>query len=353
LIGAAAAVAAAGIFVTTRPDPGPPRTAPTPEPTSSPRAPSPEALLLARKNEIVRVDVSTGEEVVVAEVPTPSVYAAPLTRWIAYVTSSPEDDDFASDPELFLYDPASRRATSAGPGFAPVWNADGTRLAFLRPVEPRDCFGEECAGAVVVGIVEPGTGRESTALEPGRYSILGWAGQRVLASDFDDTSRVVAAPADGDATFLDVRPSELWEASPDGRWLLAETEAGTGFLSLDGGSLGDGAVPVDLGGRALLEAKWSPDSARVAALVTDPGSPAVRHEIVVFSPDDPRATVVDGTRGALGGAVWSPDGRTIAFTGAERGTESRLTAVVCELEGGDPCGTFASWRSGVTILRLE
>lgn len=356
LIGAAALVAAAGAFVATRSDDtaAPRRAASTAAPVTSSDAASPEALLLlSRKTEVVRVDLDTGAEELVVDVPTAGVHAAPLTRWIAYVTSGPKDDDFASDPELLLYDPAAGRTTSAGPGLAPVWSADGTRLAYLRPVEPRDCFGEECRGAVVLGLVEPGTGEPSTVLEPGRYSVLGWAGDRVLVSDFDDTSRIVVASPDGAAGFLDLAPSELWEASPDGRWILAQTDNGTELLSLDGTELGAERIPVDLGGRALLEARWSPDSALIAALTADPERPAARHEIVLFSSDDPRATTVDGTRGALGGPVWSADGRAIAFTGAQRARGRRLTGVVCDASRDGACETVVSGRSGVTILRIE
>lgn len=300
----------------------------------------------------MRVDLDSRAEELVHDAPTAGVYAAPLTRWIVYVTSGPKDDDFASDPELFVYDPVSDRATSAGPGLAPVWSADGTRLAFLRPVEPRDCSGEECRGAVEVAILDPASGRQSTVLGPGRYSVLGWAGSRALVSDFDDTSRVVGVSADGEPASLDLAPSELWEASPDGRWVLAETSVGTAFVPLDGAALGDGAIAVDLGGPALLEARWSPDSARVAALTVDPARPE-RHQVVLFSPDDPRATAIDGTRGALGGLVWSPDGRTIAFTGAEAVGSSRLTIVVCDLGRDRACETLVSRRSGATILRIE
>lgn len=352
-IGVAAAVMAVSVTACTDatrdPAPTPSTAAPVRSPDPAPRA----LLLLSKKTEIVRVDLATGDRQTVDDLPTAAVYAAPLTPWIAYVTSGPEDDDFAADPEIFVYDPVARRATSAGPGVAPVWSADGTRLAFLRPVEPRDCVGEECAGEVVVAIVEPATGREWTVLEPGRYSILGWAGDRVLVSDFSDTSRIVSAAPGGGAALLDLAPSELWDAAPDGRWILAETGDGTALLSLEGTTVGEETVPVDLGGRTLLEARWSPDSERVAALAADPERPRGRHEIVVFSPDDPRAAAVDGTIGALGGAVWSPDARTIAYTGAERPKERRLTAVVCDLGRAGLCESLVSWRSGVTILRIE
>ena len=299
---------------------------------------------------MVRATVRTGDEETVAELPPADVYAAPSPPWLAYVTSAPsEDDDFAAEPRLTLFDAGSAQTVDAGSGVAPVWSADATRLAFLRPVEDRACRGEACEGAVQIGVADVASGQQSTMLEPGRYSILGWAGDRVLVSDFGDTSRIVAVSLDGDGERLDLAPSELWTASPDGRWVLATRAGRTEFLSLEGAALGGRSIEIDLGGRTLLEAAWSPDSSRLAAITSDGGRD---NEVATFSPEDPDPAPIEGSGGALGTLLWAPDSAAVAFAGVADPGGARLAATHCSMDG-DGCRRVFSWRSGITLLRIE
>ncbi|MDQ3953814.1 MAG: hypothetical protein M3279_12765 [Actinomycetota bacterium] len=327
----------------------------------------PNEVLYMSGTSLIRRNLETQSEEPAGTVPSPSVYASPGSHWIAYVTSkvSP-DDDFAAAPVLHLYDLENDDKEKYGAGVAPVWNPAGTHVAFLRPVEPRECQGESCSGAVQVGVVEASTGEEALLLDPGRYSILGWAGDRILVSDFADPTRTISVSLNDDPGDLGMPASQYWDSSPDGRWVVKSNAKKTEFISIEDGELADERVTVELGDYQLLEGAWAHDSSQVAAVVSLEGK-GVRGKgerqrlvpqkdstrIVTFSPDDPTPRTVDGTFGATGTVMWSVDNAGVVFASLLDPKRALFQATYCTLGNESSCEVVTSWTEGVALLRTE
>lgn len=330
----------------------------------------PDEILYLSGTSLVRRNLEDGGEEPAGVIESPSVYASTGSRWLAYVTSkNVADDDFAAEPVLHLYDPETEDESSHGAGVAPVWNRSGTHLAFLRPVEPRECQGETCAGDVQIGVVEASSGRESLLLDPGRYSILGWAGEWILVSDFTAPGSIVAVSLDDERKELDMPASQYWDSSPDGRWIVKTNAKKTEFVSIDDGELGEERVEVDLGQYALFEGSWAHDSSRVAAVVSlesstpkgkgngkgdeKKGGQEASTRIVTFSPEDPELVQVEGTFGATGTVLWSVDNESIVFSSLLDPKRALFQAKHCSLGNDSPCEIVTSWTEGVALLRTE
>jgi hypothetical protein len=332
----------------------------------------PDEILYLSGTSLVRRNLEDGQEAPVGMIESPSVYPSHGSHWIAYVTTKAVggDDDFAAEPVMHLYDPENDVTERYGPGVAPLWNPSGTHVAFLRPVEPRNCQGESCPGDVQIGVLEAATGSESSLLEPGRYSILGWSGEWILVSDFDDPSTITAVTFDDEPSMLDIPASQYWDASPDGRWIVKANAKKTEFVSIEDGRLGDERVAIDLGDYQLFEGGWAHDSSRVAAVVS---SESVVHKekkdekddtdrvlvgkattrIVTFSPDDPEPVMVDGTFGASGSILWSVDNASIVFASLLDPKKALFQAKTCPVGNSQGCEIVTSWTEGVTLLRTE
>lgn len=322
----------------------------------------PDEVLLLNGRSLVRHEVGEDDAERIRNLPPASVYAARGSSWIAYVNSKPVED-FTTEPELTLYDVEADEKVRLGAGVAPVWNPAGTRVAFLRPVEPRSCLGEECSGDVAVVTADPETGDEVDLLEPGRYSILGWAGDFLLVSDFADPTMIVSVSPQGEEERLDFPVSQFWDASPDGRWLVKTNAKKTEFVAFDDGRLGDERIGVGLGKYELLEGSWSHDSSRVAAVVGsaaagkgDKGKGsggAATTQVVTFSPDAPVAVEVPQTFGALGTVLWAPDNDAIVVAVTPDPKSLQIEALHCAIGNQAGCTSVTSWTVGVTLLRAE
>lgn len=332
----------------------------------------PDEVLYLSGTSLVRRDLEKGSEEPAGTLESPSVYASQGSHWIAYVTAKATGagDDFAAEPTLHLFDPESEEKARYGAGVAPVWNASGTRVAFLRPVEPRNCEGESCPGDVQIGVVEAATGTESLLLEPGNYSILGWAGEWILVSDFENPAEVIAVSFDNEPNQLDLPASQYWDASPDGRWIVKTNAKKTEFVSFADGELAEERVAIDLGDYQLLEGGWAHDSSQVAAVVTsesvvqkekkdekDDTDRAVEQgattRIVTFSPQDPEPATVDGTFGATGTVLWSVDNESIVFASLLDPKRALFQATTCPVGNSTGCEIVTSWTEGVVLLRTE
>ncbi|HEX2057631.1 MAG TPA: hypothetical protein VHI71_04600 [Actinomycetota bacterium] len=325
----------------------------------------PDEVLYLSGTSLVRRNLANGQEEPVAEVPSPSVYASPGSHWVAYVTSKRGSggDDFSAEPVLHLYDLANDEKSGYGAGVAPLWNPGGTHVAFLRPVEPRNCQGETCPGDVQIGVVEAATGRESLLLEPGTYSILGWAGEWILVSDFEDPARIFSVSLDDERKELDMPASQYWDSSPDGRWVVKTNAKKTEFVAVEDGELGDERVTVELEDYQLLEGAWAHDSSRVAAVVgltEKKGKGGKRSrgvgfttEVVTFSPEDPVPSTVAGTAGAARSVFWSVDNDSIVFTALLDQKRSLFQAQQCPVGNQTGCEIVTSWTEGVSLLRTE
>jgi hypothetical protein len=329
----------------------------------------PDEILYLSGTALLRRDIASGDEEPLGTLESPSVYPARGSQWIAYVTtrSAKGDDDFAAEPQLRLYDPETEDDAAYGAGVAPVWNPTGTHVAFLRPVEPRNCQGETCSGDVRIGVVEAATGEEAVLpLDPGLYSILGWAGGWVVVGDFEDPATVTAVPLDGDPVELDMPASQYWAASPDGRWIVKTNAKKTELVPFADGALGDDRVAVELGDYQLLEGAWAHDSSAVAAVVSIESKvprgkgdeerlvkQGATTRVVTFTPDDPEPQTVAGTFGATGSVLWSVDNDALVFATLLDPKRALFQAKYCELGNGSGCTIVTSWTEGVTLLRTE
>lgn len=327
----------------------------------------PDEFLYLSGTSLVRRNLESGEEEPVGTIESPNVHAAPGSHWLAYVTSKKvADDDFAAEPVLHLYDAESSDESSHGPGVAPVWNPSGTHVAFLRPVEPRECQAETCSGDVQIGVVEAETGDQSLLLEPGTYSVLGWAGEWVLVSDFRDPATVIAVSLDDERKELDMPASQYWDSSPDGRWVVKANAKKTEFVAIEDGELGEERVTVELGKYQLLEGAWAHDSSRVAAVVSLESS--VRRgkgdkerlvpqeattRVVTFSPEDPEPVTLEDSFGATGTVLWSVDNESIVFASLLDPKRALFQAKHCPLGNESTCEIVTSWTEGVALLRTQ
>ncbi|HZJ50417.1 MAG TPA: hypothetical protein VFF07_06085 [Actinomycetota bacterium] len=313
------------------------------------RRPTPLSLLYLRGARLHRLNLRSGGDEVLRTLPPAEVHAAPDSAWLALV-SAPGATDFAAEPRLSLLHPDSGRRRRIGPGFAPLWRPDGDAVAYLRPVEERSCDAETCAGRVEV-VTAGVSGEREILLGPGHWTLLTWAGPRLLLADLDDPGAVTITGGPGPSHRLPLAPAELWGASPDGRWVVVARPREAAFIALSqADELGRrrGLMP---GGR-LAEGAWSPHSDTVAGVVLQGIEDGVPSSRVVLSSPDGASRALRGSKGAAGAPLWSPDGRVIAFPQAVGKVRDRLRAQVCILESSS-CRSWLNWTDEVRLLRLE
>ena len=313
------------------------------------RRPAPLSLLYLRGARLHRLNLRTGGDEVLRTLPPADVHAAPDSAWLALV-SDPRATDFAAQPRLSLLHPDSGRRRSIGPGFAPLWRPDGAAVAYLRPVEERSCDAETCAGRVEV-VTAGLSGERDILLGPGHWTLLTWAGPRLLVADLDDPGAVTITGGPGPPHRLPLAPAEIWGASPDGRWVVVARPRDAAFIALSRAAELGRRRGLRPGGR-LAEGAWSPHSDTVAGVVLQGIGDGVPSSRVVLSSPDGASRALRGSKGAAGAPLWSPDGRAIAFPQAAGKARDRLRAQVCMVEGSS-CRSWLSWTDEVRLLRLE
>lgn len=321
---------------------------PSPEPNSSlPALSDDKELLYLDGTTLERFDIESGTQTRIVRLPTLDVSASRSTEWIAYVIGiEVAADDFIESPVLHLRNVTTGEDIEVGPGFSPLWHPLDDRLAFLQPVEPRNCEVETCRGGVTVAVAGPGTDI-GELLPAGRWGLLTWAGDHLLVVDGSDLSHTVVAHPDGRSE-LDVSPSEVWDASPDGRWLVTVGPAGAELHPLEAGVPAGAPVDIDLGDAVLGDGSWSPDSSRLAATVRAGG----RAQVAVVGSEDPEARPLAGSDGATGALLWSPSGSGVTLTRSTPGGR-RLEAAYCPVDSGARCRGLFSWVQDVVLLRME
>lgn len=322
------------------------RVSPEPDPSTSALSDDKELLYLDG-TVLARFDIESGTSTRIDRLPAPDVAASRSTEWIAYVVGiEVVADDFIESPVLHLRNVTTGEDIEVGPGFSPLWHPLDNRLAFLQPVEPRDCEAETCRGGVTVAVVEPGADTREL-LPAGRWGLLAWAGDHLLVADGGDLSHTVVAHPDGSSE-LDFAPSEVWDASPDGRWLVTVGPAGGQLHPLESGVPAGPPVEVSLGDAVLGDGSWSPDSSRLAATVQAGG----RTQVAVFGPEDPEARRLPGSDRATGPVLWSPSGSGLTITRSTPGGR-RLEAAYCRVDTDTRCRSLLSWVQDVVLLRME
>jgi hypothetical protein len=351
----------------------PPSSAPRSSPRESPQPPSPTAvasvtrspspsvsprswtLTYLRGTRIVTRALGSNAEHVEVDLHTAGV-AASGSGWLAYVvpkrgSASGEDGDFVRRPELHLLELDSGEDLKIGLGFAPLWKADGTEVAFLRPNRARRCDGESCAGKVHVLVVAPGEPAGSIS-GSGQLHLLAWAGDRVLVSDDRHLTSTTSLSAAGGSPFsIPVPPSEIWDASPDGSLLLSVAPGKLKFTELRGGHLTEKVRSVPIPGAILGDGSWSAGSGKLVGVLRMRDG---RSSLSFLSPDRPPLPV-PGSSGAMGNVVWDRAGDSFAYVGVDATRRSRLQAILCRPRpaGREVCRRWFSWAQGVSLLELR
>lgn len=303
-----------------------------------------ERLILSKGHELLAWYPDTGEREAIAAIPATDAVASPGSELIAYVAagSGEVDPDFVKRPALHLFDPADGSSRPLGSGVAPMWSATGAGLAYLRPTEARGCDGERCKGATEVVLYEPADDETTVLSEPGGWALLGWVGDRVLASEESDLSVSHLLSPERDEE-LEIEPSEFWDASPDGAWIIRVDRTGAAsFVAFREGRLGR-AIDIELNGAAMADGAWSHDSKRVAlALVTPRGS-----SLALVSPQNPAPVTLDASKGAVGPVLWGPEGDEMLVVSGY--ATRRLLS--CPLDGA--CRRLMVLGDGELPLRVE
>ena len=148
-------------------------------------------------------------------------------------------------------------------------------------------------------------------------------GKRIALSVTDQSEDVRIIDIDRlTSTRLTLKPVNencpVW--SPDGEWVAyrtTERDAGDVYLKRASGAGKEEPLVVTAG--AMRPTSWSPDGKRL--LLEDFRSEDATHDIWVYSFEDKKATPLIATPFSEGGAVYSPDGKWIAYSSNESGRQ--------------------------------
>lgn len=323
-----------------RPDPPSPNVA-------EPFADGPATLLFAdftpgESAKVLRFDIEEETEEEVATMPRSSSTTGSLTsKWLSIVELA--EDGETSVPVLYLFDPEAEEETEVGPGLAPTWKTDGTAVAYAEPLELERCSVVDCPGDKRIVVLDPATGDAETLIE-GPYQILFWAGERLLVFDTREPEETISLTTDGSRAELDLRSSQIWGASPDGRWLVSLEEEGTKFIGLSDEGQVDEEIEVDIPPGTMLGAgHWAFDSSAVAAVLEDVEEPRV----VLFSPSDPNPETVAEGVGSITRVLWAPTNDALFLTTVREG----IGGTYCTIEGD--CSELDFEGDARLPLRLE
>ena len=306
-----------------------------PPPPSAPRVAATSALYLS-DDTLARLDFNTGTARPIGRTPTTDVYASESSPWIAYVVAgdgAQGGEDFLAEPELRAINTATEASTEIGPGFNPLWNPTDTRLAYLRPIVRRECSSERCEGLLEVMVYDVESKASTVLTEPGRFNLLAWSNDRVLAADESDLAVTLSLGSKDDVQRLDVEPSHLWDASPDGRWLLRSASDGATLIDLGSGR----ERALSIGQGVLADGAWSPDSKHIVAGMLNEARTKTR-ALLIDIPSGEVREITDELPGILS-LTWTPDAGQFGFLtfvdGSDR-TELNLcssTNLRCEVVG--------------------
>lgn len=354
LVGTAAIAAGALIALNASDTGSRPAPASTPDAGSTPDfvegEPATDAVYVAN-GKLFRMNLDSETGKLTGRTLMSDVHASQSSPWIAYIVSrnppSEEEPDFIPEPVLRLFNPQTTEDVEVGSGFSPLWHPTVAKFAFLRPIVERHCSGESCEGLFEVVTFDTRSRQENVLTSPGRFNLLAWSGERVLVADEADLSATTSIGPDGEIERLEIEPSELWDASPDGRYIVRSSPGDARLIDLESGA----ETALDVGEGLLATGAWSPDSRRIAAAVLN--RPRTRARAVVIAAEDGS---VEGFTDHLPGVlnvVWGPDSREFGFL-TFVGSSNRLEINLCSsTDGRSSCETLGPPLQRATLLRFE
>jgi hypothetical protein len=185
----------------------------------------------------------------------------------------------------------------------------------------------------------------------GHLHLLAWAGDRLLVADDNDLTHTTSLALDGSAPFfIPLPPSQIWDASPDGRMLISVTPGKVHFTTLVAGRP-TGSVRTLAAAGSLGDGSWSAGSGRVAVVLRQPDGST---SMALMRPDGGPIPIA-GSNGAMGNVVWDRAGTRFVYVGIDQTHRGRLQAVLCRLGPGRQaiCKPWFRWIEGVSLLKLS
>mgnify|MGYP000430355305 CR=1 FL=1 len=316
----------------------------------SPSPSSQTSLLYVERGWLMQAGLGQADNAVrVLRVGTAQVAASPDGGSVALVVErgSPRDSDFGDEPHVVLVDLATEDRVNLGPGFAPMWSPGGTRLAFLRPVEDRECFSETCLGEAEL-VVADRDGSAKTLTEPGSWGVLGWVGDEVVVSHETGSPETMKVAIDGRRQVLELSPSSFWGTSPDGRWIVSSDDGEVVIHPISTEGVLGAPSPINTSGRSLGAGAWSPDSSMLAGVLVGESLIGRDNVIAAISPTAPIPTTVKGSRGAIGQVLWVGPSEIIFVSMQGRAVVVRR----CEVPHG-PCDDVSKDLREVSLVGIR
>lgn len=314
------------------------------------RGPATGALYLSRKT-LSRIDLDSGASERIGRMPTMDVFASPVTPWLAYVVprepQKEQEPDFIPDPVLRVINVDTGKDREIGDGFNPLWHPVAPKLAYLRPIVERECSGESCTGLFEISTYDVNSGARAVLTDPGRLNLLAWSGERVLFADEADLSVTFSVDMEGAVETLDLAPSELWDASPNGRYLVRSAPGDAALIDLETNDETD----IDIGNGVLSEGAWAPNSRLFAASVLNGARTRARAVLVALS-DGGITTYTENLPGVLN-VRWSTDSREFGFL-TFVGATNQVELNRCPVDHAAPdCTTVGETLRRTTLLRFD
>ena len=314
------------------------------------RGPATGALYLSGKT-LNHVDLDSGGSERIGRMPTTDVFASPVTSWLAYVVprtpQKEQEPDFIPDPVLRVINVDTSKDREIGDGFNPLWHPTEPKLAYLQPVIERECSGESCTGQFEIATYDVASGARAVLTEPGSLNLLAWSGERVLFANEADLSVTFSVDMEGNVETLDLAPNELWDASPDGRYLVRSAPGEAALIDLETND----ETKIDIGNGVLSEGAWAPNSRLIAAAVLN-GNRTRARAVLVGLTDGGITTYTQNLPGVLN-VRWSPDSREfgfLTFVGATNQVELNRCSVD---QAASDCTTVGETLRRTTLLRFD
>lgn len=206
--------------------------------------------------------------------------------------------------------PSGKCATSAHQRWAPDWSADGTRLLFMDFTESLGVMSTDGAD---VGRLR---WAESSTDWPGGAASFAPDGRRAVADVLGLRSRDLWIAALDGSPPRRIHRGTYPRWSPDGRMIAYATEDGRlGILDVDTGR----PTMVRRFSRRVISVDWSPDGRRLLMVMSSSaGANSLAAVVALDATSRPVRFALPrrfSSRWLVTQAVWSPNGRRIAFVG--------------------------------------